>query len=322
MLKEISIEIIRKCPNNCLHCSSLSDKYCNEIMPLDKFKEVIIDAAELGAKTICLSGGEPFLHSDIEKMVNFVYEMGLSCYIYTSGIVLNNDCYESLSLEMLSRINKRVTKLIFNLEAAKESTYDRIMGTKGCFPKVKKSITNANSCNIITEIHFVPMKLNMYEIEDIVGLSEQLKVSKISFLRLVVHGRALKNKDIIALSNKEYDLVKSKLKALQMDSKISIRLGVPLSDGNSCHKCEAANGKLNIRYDGKVFPCEVFKNYDFMHSLPGLVPMDIYNNRLKTIYLQSKYLTCVRNISNEFFAQNDKETCIGQELIKIETKED
>ncbi len=321
MLKEISIEIIRKCPNNCLHCSSLSDKYCNEIMPLDKFKEVVIDAAELGAKTICLSGGEPFLHSDIEEMVNFVYNKGLSCYIYTSGIVLNDGCCESLPLEILSRINKSVTKLIFNLEAAKESTYDRIMGTKGCFPKVKQSITNANSCNIITEIHFVPMKLNMYEIEDIIELSEQLEVSKISFLRLVVHGRALKNKDIIALSNEEYDFVKSKLKVLQMDSKISIRIGVPLSDGNSCHKCEAANGKLNIRYDGKVFPCEVFKNYDFTHSLPGLSPENIYDISLKEIYAKSKYLNRVRSLSDEFKVNNSQESCIGQQLIKLETEE-
>ena len=322
MLKEISIEIIRKCPNNCLHCSSLSDKYCNEIMPLDKFKEVVTDAAELGARTICLSGGEPFLHSDIEEMVKFVCEIGLSCYIYTSGIVLNNNCYESISLELLSRINKSVTKLIFNLEAAKESTYNKIMGTKGCFPKVKQSIINANDCNIVTEIHFVPMKLNMYEIEDVVELSEQLGVSKISFLRLVVHGRAQKNKDVIALSKEEYGYVKNKLKSLQTNSQISIRIGVPLSDGNSCQKCEAANGKLNIKYDGKVFPCEVFKNYDFINSLPGLVPMNIYTNRLKTIYVQSRYLICVRNISNDFLTQNDKETCIGQELMKMETKED
>ena len=66
MLKEISIEIIRKCPNCCLHCSSESHAQCGEIMPYSKFKEVVSDAAKLGAKTICLSGGEPFLHDNIE----------------------------------------------------------------------------------------------------------------------------------------------------------------------------------------------------------------------------------------------------------------
>lgn len=322
MLKEISIEIIRKCPNNCLHCSSMSNRHCVEYMPLEKFKEVVIDAAELGAKTICFSGGEPFLHSEIEEMVNFVFNKGLNCYIYTSGIVFSNNTFTSISTEFLSRVRNNVSKLIFNLEAAKESTYDMIMGTKGCFSKVKQSIMNANNCNITTEIHFVPMKPNMSEIKDVVELSEKLGVSKISFLRLVVHGRAQRNKDIIALTNEEYKNIKEELKTLQSESKISIRIGVPLSDGNTCYKCEAAKGKLNIKYDGTVFPCEVFKNADFSKTLPNLLPMNIYSNRLKTIYEQSNYLICIRNISEEFIAQKHLEACIGQELIKRELAED
>lgn len=322
MLKEISIEIIRKCPNNCLHCSSMSNKFCDECMPLEKFREVVIDAAELGAKTICLSGGEPFLHSKIEEMVDFVFNNGLNCYIYTSGVVFTNNSFSSIPNVVLSRIRKHVTKIIFNLEAAKEGTYDKIMGTKGCFAKVKQSIINANSYNIATEVHFVPMKLNMFEIKDVVKLSERLGVSKISFLRLVIHGRAQKNKGIIALSNDEYNDIKEELKTLQSESKISIRIGVPLSDGNTCYKCEAAKGKLNIKYDGTVFPCEVFKNADFSKTLPNLFPMNIYSNRLKTIYEQSNYLICIRNISEEFIAQKHLEACIGQELIKRELAED
>lgn len=322
MLKEISIEIIRKCPNNCLHCSSLSNKYCNEIMPLEKFKEVVIDAAYLGAQTICLSGGEPFLHQDIVEMTRFVHSKGLNCYIYTSGIVLNENICEAIPEDILFNVSRSTTKLIFNLEAAEEKIYDIIMGTKGCFKKVKQSIISANKFNIVTEIHFVPMKLNINQIEKIVNLSKMLGVSKVSFLRLVVHGRAQKNKEIIELSNEEYNCVKLKLKEIQEKSDLSIRIGVPLSDGSSCHKCEAANGKLNIRYDGVVFPCEVFKNHEFKHSLPNLYPMSIYEERLKVIYEQSKYLSFIRSFSKEFSKVNSLETCVGQELIKIEKNGD
>lgn len=75
MLKEISIEIIRKCPNNCLHCSSFSNKNCSEIIPYELFKKVVSGAKNLGLKTVCFSGGEPFLHPDIIEMIEYVYDI-------------------------------------------------------------------------------------------------------------------------------------------------------------------------------------------------------------------------------------------------------
>ena len=45
-MKQISIEIIQKCPNQCLHCSSLSSIECTLKIETDKVKEVI-DAAKI-----------------------------------------------------------------------------------------------------------------------------------------------------------------------------------------------------------------------------------------------------------------------------------
>lgn len=78
MLKEISFEIIRRCPNNCLHCSSYSTDKCTEIIPVELFKKVVKGAKRLGAQTISFSGGEPFLHPDIVEMIDFVHSLGLN----------------------------------------------------------------------------------------------------------------------------------------------------------------------------------------------------------------------------------------------------
>lgn len=323
MLNEISIEIIRKCPNNCLHCSSLSNSERKEIMPVDKFKDVVKDAALLGANTICLSGGEPFLHDDIVEIVKFIHNNNLNCYIYTSGIVFDkNGYYSSIPDKLLNEISGYVTKLIFNIEAGSEKTYDHIMGTKGCYKKMQQSAITANKYNIITEAHFVPTKLNVNEIDKVIELCNNLKISKVSFLRLVVHGRALINKKELLLSETECKSLKEKLCKIQNDSdNLSIRIGVPLSDNQSCHKCEAAIGKLNIKYDGSVYPCEVFKNVNFKHSLNGLNALSVYNDSLKNIYENSEYLKLVRNVYDDFFKQNNCETCLGQYLMEIEQKE-
>ena len=316
MLNEISIEVIRQCPNNCLHCSSSSNTNCSEMMPLDKFKEVVSDAVKLGAKSICLSGGEPFQHTDILELVKYVHEKNLNCYIYTSGIILDKSGKPSaLPVQLINSISEYVTKLIFNVEAASESTYDLIMGTKNCFTKLQESIKRTVEASIIVEAHFVPMKLNYHEIDAVVELCIQLKVSRISFLRLVLHGRAKINKEVLQLSNEEYKLVKDKLQVLKNQSQLNIRIGVPLSDNNPCVKCEAACGKLNIKYDGKVFPCEVFKNFALFEKVFDCHPTSVYEESLENIYYHSQYLQCVRDISQTYSRTASNDLCVGQYLM-------
>jgi MoaA/NifB/PqqE/SkfB family radical SAM enzyme len=322
MLNEISIEIIRKCPNNCVHCSSLSDKDCIEIFKYEDFISIINDAGKLGAKTICLSGGEPFLHPNIIEMVNYLYNFGLNSNIYTSGIIFDGVMnYASLSKGLLNSIAGKVGKLIFNIESSIADIYNKIMGTLGCFSLMRQSVEIANNLGIVTEAHFVPMKLNIDEIESMVEFCKELGLSKISFLRLVMHGRAQINEKEIALSTEELTQVKSKLKSLQKQVDIDIRIGVPLSLNDSCHKCEAAKGKLNIKYDGYVFPCEVFKNDRFSFLPNGLQPDNVYNTSLLEIYTNSSYLKYLRETSEQYVHDKYSETCIGQYMINCEEEE-
>lgn len=317
MLKEISIEITRKCPNCCLHCSSSANKECKEIIPYSKFLEVISDAAKLGAKTICLSGGEPFLHENIIDMVKIIKSYNMNCYIYTSGISMDEFGQPvSLSTNILKKMCSYITKLIFNIEAGSESIYDKIMGTSNCFEKMQQSAIRANHLGICTEAHFVPMAVNIDEIQAVIQLCKKLHISKVSFLRLVLHGRAKKNRKLLELTDEQNEKVKEDLFILQTQSDLSIRIGVPLSIDLSCHQCEAANGKLNIKYDGEVFPCEVFKNNKMEKSLGGLRPDNIYCRSLTDIYHNSAYLNSIRKLSSTF--SKKCETCVGQYLLSIE----
>ena len=94
MLREVSIEILSKCPNYCVYCSSLSDEQCSEMLEYEKFVSIVNDAVSLGASIICLSGGEPFLHPQIADMVAFTSSLGLQTYIYTSGIIFTSTIRE------------------------------------------------------------------------------------------------------------------------------------------------------------------------------------------------------------------------------------
>lgn len=315
-LKEISIEIIRRCPNNCVHCSSCSSIKQTEIIPYGKFCEVINDAVKLGLKTLCFSGGEPLLHPDFGKMIDFAYSLGVDIYIYTSGIYYYDNKFLSIPNNLLDIMKNKVRKIIFNVEASNSRTYDKIMGTSGNFSLLKESITSAVKSGITCEAHFVPMKYNYNEIESTINLCQKLGIDKISFLRLVPHGRAEKNQNRILLSNDKTKELKCNLQDLaDNEKKIGIRIGTPLARGECKHNCEAANGKLNIKYDGKVYPCEVFKNKK-VQFIDGYEADSIYDKSLIDIYNDSSYLLIVREQITLYSHKNDEENCIGQKFIR------
>ena len=118
MLYDVSLEILQKCLNNCLHCSSNSCHNSKAILRLDTIKQIIDDIVYLGAKRLCLSGGEPFLHPDIIEIVEYATQKGLILDVYSSGIVGEYNLEKSISKEMLWECKKRgLNRIMFNVQA-------------------------------------------------------------------------------------------------------------------------------------------------------------------------------------------------------------
>lgn len=312
MLNEISIEILQRCPNRCIYCSSHSNPQANHIIPLEIIKRVIDDAKSLGCKTVCLSGGEPFLHPQIIEIVSYIAKQHLACYIYTSGIYMEDDVYSSLPNNSIEAIRGMVNKIIFNVEADTSVLYNLIMGTEvNGFDMMKKSISDCVSSGLVVEAHVVPMQVNFKHLKSIFEMCYQLGVSKVSFLRLVLQGRALDNLSLVRLSPNDNREVTKLIKTLNEVHKGKVRIGLPYSDSNCRIYCKAASDKINIRYDGNVYPCEVFKD-DILNKKIGHEPDNISSASFLDIYKKSSYLNAVRKQIDAFKLEDGDETCYGQ----------
>ena len=87
MLKDLCFEIIQTCPNKCIFCSSCSDIEKDKIISFDQFKLTIDYLMNHGGvEEISLSGGEPFLHPDLLKMIIYCKSYGIRTVLFTSGI--------------------------------------------------------------------------------------------------------------------------------------------------------------------------------------------------------------------------------------------
>lgn len=316
MLSEISIEILQRCPNRCIYCSSHSNPQATHLIPFEIIKNIIDDAKCLGCKTVCLSGGEPFLHPQILDIISYIAKKRLTCYVYTSGIYMKDEVYSSLPNEYIEAIRGMVDKVIFNVEADSSALYDQIMGTDvGGFDMMKKSISDCVSSGLVVETHVVPMQVNFKHLKSIFEMCYQLGVSKVSILRLVLQGRALENLSLVKLTAEDSREVTKLIKILNESYKGKVRIGLPYSDSNCRIYCKAASDKINVRYDGNVYPCEVFKD-DLLNAKLGCEPDNVLKDRFYDIYQESPYLNVVRRRIEAFKKEDGDETCYGQFKMK------
>lgn len=225
---------------------------------------------------------------------------------------MKDEVYSSLPNEYIEAIRGMVDKVIFNVEADSSALYDQIMGTDvGGFDMMKKSIIDCVSSGLVVETHVVPMQVNFKHLRSIFEMCYQLGVSKVSILRLVLQGRALENLSLVKLSGKDNREVTKLIKALYESYKGKVRIGLPYSDSNCRIYCKAASDKINVRYDGNVYPCEVFKD-DLLNTKLGCEPDNVWKDSFYDIYQNSPYLNVVRKSIDAFKKEDGDETCYGQ----------
>ena len=111
MVRDLCFEIIEKCLNNCMFCSSNSNCNKTQIIQYEDFKRTIDYFMSTGGiEELSLSGGEPFLHPDVIKMVRYSKKLGIKTVIFTSGVSkkaeLSEKEKESITNEMNSRIQE------------------------------------------------------------------------------------------------------------------------------------------------------------------------------------------------------------------------
>lgn len=277
-LNDLTIEITQKCPNYCMHCSSLSSLKSKTFINKESVLKVATQAFDLGLTRLAISGGEPLYHPEIKSIVDGIGDIGIDVSIYTTGI--SPDSFgQASSFHDWDDFRKDNTRLIFSVQSTNDSTHDRISGRQGSLSLTKSSIFSAREHGFYTEVHLVPNKINLFEIEETVDTLVSWGVDQVSFLRLVPQGYAYKNRKQLTFNSKEIEYFTSLIATLCKKDfgKTSMRFGIPFSHSLKRQmKCNAGESKLIIRYDGKVLPCEAFKDAKFANYILG----DIYTDNL------------------------------------------
>ena len=288
VLREVKIEVTHRCPLVCIHCSSDATPECDRTMDKDDCLRIINEAIKMKVVDIVFSGGEPLLWDGLEEVIDIAIRGGVNVVLYTSGNVDNI----SAKLALLKKTG--IKKIVFSIFGATARVHDTITRAEGSFEKTIKAITAANAERFYTELHFVPLLINYTELIEIGKVSEKYRVSRISILRFVPHGRGQLIKNFV-LNQYQNNKLKQMILKLRNNG-LDIRTGSPYNILmlNEQPECCAAIDRLSIGPDLRIYPCDAFKQIKAEEIVGSLDFSVLQGFSLKECWNKSPFLEAVR----------------------------
>jgi len=134
-------------------------RFSDQIVPL------LNDAAAIGVKTLVITGGEPFLHPDVFRVVRAAKARGMGVNITTNGTLVDKRWDEL--------VGSGVDSISLSIDGLAE-THDRLRGRKGAWSQTQKALERlANESAIATSVYMVVTSENVHEIGAVAELASK-----------------------------------------------------------------------------------------------------------------------------------------------------
>jgi MoaA/NifB/PqqE/SkfB family radical SAM enzyme len=192
-MKSVCCEIIKKCSLSCLHCSARSHFYTSKHIPFDDLKNIIKQASDNQVKTFFISGGEPLLYPNIDKVIEYITSYKMQPILYSSGILSEQDVLQPIPNELFSSLEKSgLTSIAFSIYSLDSTIHDKITGTPNSLKILKRTIENARKTlkQTTIELSFLPLSDTWKEITSIIEFCSINNIYKLNILKLINQGRA------------------------------------------------------------------------------------------------------------------------------------
>jgi MoaA/NifB/PqqE/SkfB family radical SAM enzyme/glycosyltransferase involved in cell wall biosynthesis len=152
----------RGCNLRCSFCDLWDDP---AQLSLEAALPLLDEAVAIGTKVLVLTGGEPFLHKDLFRVVAAAKARGLAVNITTNGTRIQAR-WEEL-------IHSGVDSLSFSLDGLAE-THDRLRGQKGAWKRTLAGLDRVRERGgVATSVYFTANRENVGELEAVYALATE-----------------------------------------------------------------------------------------------------------------------------------------------------
>ncbi|ROQ36163.1 MoaA/NifB/PqqE/SkfB family radical SAM enzyme [Streptomyces sp. PanSC19] len=182
---EVLWDITYACPLRCTHCYSESGRRpARRLSGADMLRAADAILA-LGARGVCLAGGEPLLVPELFAVAERFTAAGVSVSLFTSGWTLDR-----ASARAAARAFSTVS---VSLDGATAAVHDRIRGRRGSFDRAVAALGLLDGAgNAAIGVDYVVMRSNVHQVEEfLTAVAPRLPgLGQVSFGAVVPEGLA------------------------------------------------------------------------------------------------------------------------------------
>lgn len=300
----LQIEVSSRCNERCIHCYLPNkEKEQGKNIDLDLILRVLDEAKEMGTLSLTLSGGELFMHKNIDVILRHARKNDFSISILSNLVLLNND-----NIELLKEINPSLIQV--SLYSMIPEEHDAITLINGSFKKTKANIERLVESRLPIQISCPVMKINYKSYKDVLMYSKKIGViAHTDFIMM-----AQSNFDKINLKQrlniKEIEnLLEDVIRYDDFYTKTTIRHKSKIKDIEQYKKlpvCGVAVDGMCLAANGDYYPCSGWH---------GMVLGNAYKQNIKDVWDNSKKLKDLRTITKGSFM--DCITCEAKEYCDM-----
>jgi radical SAM protein with 4Fe4S-binding SPASM domain len=214
----VTLYLTERCNSRCVTCDYW--RHGRADMTFDAVRRLLPNLARLDTRVVLLSGGEPLLNPEWERIAGALRDAGLKVWLLTSGLSLAK--YAGRAAEVFDAIT-------VSLDGTDRQTYQAIRGLDA-LDKVCEGIRTAAARGVAPGVRVTVQRANFKQLPRFVALAKELGARRISFLAVDVanphaFGRTDDFQSDLALLPEDLPVLDEVLQALDREHAEDFRSG-------------------------------------------------------------------------------------------------
>lgn len=304
-------ELTDKCNLSCLHCGSscsgANSNYLDADLLISTLKKVSSDFP-YGSVMLCLTGGEPLLHPEFNRIVASAHKLGFPWGMTSNGTLIDRIRAEELKLLNMGSISISIDGL--------EESHDWLRNHKGSFQKAINAVKVLHESGFDVQVTSVFHRKNLTELDAMYQLMDRLNVESWRVINMEPMGRALEYPELL-LQKEDYIRLLDFIRNLRNDPETQMEVTYGCSHllpdkyerkvrGYS-FKCGSGIITASILCNGDIYSClDIERRPEFVQ---GNIRKDdfteIWNNGFQLFRQDRSVLNETCNVCN------DRRICFG-----------
>lgn len=207
------LQLLYRCQFRCTHCFHGERLTWRDAYTLGEAIGLVeLMRREYDTRAVCLLGGEPFLYTDLAKLLAHIkHDAGMRTEICSNGFRIR---------EKLTNLGGELDLLRISLEGL-ESANDAIR-QPGAFREALSALTHARDLGIQTGVTMTVTATNIQDVVPLARILQELNVGELKLHHLRPVGHAANHPELAITDHGRYDRLRRQLAAAQISMRVLV----------------------------------------------------------------------------------------------------